>query len=157
MTRLLFFPLLKHFKLTCLIILQTSGNHVNIGRSGGQDIVKHINYLQGCYRLLPAVWTLPSLPSSTNAVESLHRATKQKYPDVLRVALMTVYKVDMAQTLEHIAAKKQIPTTYERLTPDVRTARLRTTKKANMKRMRDKANDDDEGPPDKRSNFSKYQ
>ena len=97
-----------------------------------------------------------SLPSSTNAVESLHRATKQKHPDVLKVALMTVYKVDMASALEHIAAKKQIPTSYERLTPDVRAARSKTAKRANAKRMREKADDDDDGPPDKRSNFSKY-
>ena len=96
-----------------------------------------------------------SLPSSTNAVESLHRATKQKYPDVLKVALMTAYKFDMACTLEHIAASKQIPTSYERLTPDVRAARSKAAKRATAKRLHEKT-DDDDGPPDKRSNFSKY-
>ena len=68
-----------------------------------------------------------SFPSSTNAVESLHRATKQKYPDVLKVTLMTVYKVDMACELERIATNRLIPTSYERLTPD---ARLKASKKA---------------------------
>ena len=63
-----------------------------------------------------------ALPCSTNAVESLHQATEQKYPDTLKVALMTAYEVDMARALEHIAAKKLIPTSYERLTPDVRAA-----------------------------------
>ena len=90
-----------------------------------------------------------SLPSSTNAVESLHLATKQKHPNVLKVALVTVYKVDMANALEHIAAKKQIPTAYERLTPDVRAANSKTAKRANAKRMYERADDDDDGPPDK--------
>ena len=59
----------------------------------------------------------------------------------------------MARALEHIAAKKLIPTSYERLTPDVCAVRL---KRANAKRMRDKGDNDDDGPPDKRSNFRTY-
>ena len=57
--------------------------------------------------------TFSSLPSSTNAVESLHRVSKGKHPDVLKVALMTTYKVDMACTLEHMAASKHIPTSRQ--------------------------------------------
>ena len=99
----------------------------------------------------PATFT--SLPSSTNAVESLYGATKEKHPDVLKVILTMAYKVDMASALEHVAALKQIPTSYERLTPDVRTTRSKVAKRANAKRMHEKAEDED---ADKQSNFSKH-
>ena len=101
--------------------------------------------------------TFKSLPSSTNAVESLHRATKQKCRDVLKVALMTTYKVDMACALEHIAARNMIPTSYEFLTPEVKAARAKRSNRARAKRLRDISNYDDEGPPDKRSNFGMFQ
>lgn len=98
--------------------------------------------------------TFSSLPSSTNAVESLHRVSKAKHPDVLKVALMTTYKVDMACALEHIAATKLIPTSYELLTPEVRAARSKTAKRARAKRMRE--DDSSEGPPDKHSDFGEW-
>ena len=98
--------------------------------------------------------TFSSLPSTTNAVESLHRVAKGKYPDVLKVALMSVYKNDMASALEHLAACKNIPTSFERLTPTVRAQKAKTAQKARVKRMRD--NDDNDGPPDKHSDFRKY-
>ena len=83
--------------------------------------------------------TFSSLPSSTNAVESLHRVAKGKYPDVLKVALMSVYKTDMASTLEHLAASKNIPTSFERLTP---AQRVISTHKARAKRMRENESSD---------------
>ena len=43
------------------------------------------------------------IPSDTNAVESHNRVSKGSAPDVLKVALMTTYKVDMAAALEHLA------------------------------------------------------
>ena len=98
--------------------------------------------------------TFSSLPSSTNAVESLHRVSKSKHPDVLKVALMTTYKVDMACTLEHMAASKHIPTSYQHLTPDVREERSKAAKRARAKRMRE--HDSSEGPPDKRSDFGEH-
>ena len=100
--------------------------------------------------------TFSSLPSSTNAVESLHRTAKGKHPDVLKVALMSVYKTDMASALEHIAATKNIPTSFERLTPTVRAQRAITAHKARAKRMRDINDDNSDGPPDKRSDFRKF-
>ena len=98
--------------------------------------------------------TFSSLPSSTNAVESLHRVAKGKYPDVLKVALMSVYKTDMASALEHLAASKNIPTSFERLTPAVRAQRAISTHKARAKRMRE--NESSDGPPDKHSDFRKF-
>ena len=99
--------------------------------------------------------TFSSLPSSTNAVESLHRIAKGKHRDVLKVALMSVYKTDMASALEHIAAAKNIPTSYERLTPTVRAQRAVVAHRARAKRMRDD-DDNGDGPPDKRSDFRKF-
>ena len=54
-----------------------------------------------------------------------------------------------------IAADRLILTTYERLTPDARAARPKASKKATAKRLHEKT-DDDDGPPDKRSNFGKH-
>lgn len=41
--------------------------------------------------------------SSINAVESHNRLPKKQQPDILKVAMLTTYKVYMASTLEHIA------------------------------------------------------
>ena len=95
--------------------------------------------------------TFSALPSSTNAVESLHRGAKGKHADVLKVALMSTYKVEMASTLEYIAATKNIPTSYEKLTPSVRNQRAKVAERARVKRMRE--DDDMDGPPDKRRHF----
>ena len=97
--------------------------------------------------------TFLSLPSSTNAVESLHRMAKGKSPDILKVALMSVYKNDMASALEHLAAIQSIPISFEHLTPSVRAQKAKTAQKARAKRMRE--NDDGDGLPDKRSDFRK--
>ena len=60
-----------------------------------------------CYLLLIALEILPAchaamdkdifdrLPSSTNAVESHNRLSKRSKPNVLRVALISTYKIDM--------------------------------------------------------------
>ena len=98
-------------------------------------------------------YTFSSLPSNTNAVESLHHMAKGKRPDVLKVALMSVYKTYMASALEHLAATKNIPTSFERLTPAVRAI---VAHKARAKRMRDSNSDNGDGPPDKRSDFRKF-
>ena len=66
---------------------------------------------------------------------------------------MIAYKVDMACTLEHMAALKKIPTSYEILTEDLREARTKNSNRARAKRLHDSSKFDDEGPPDKRSNF----
>ena len=91
------------------------------------------------------------IPSDTNAVESHNRVSKGSAPDVLKVALMTTYKIDMAAALEHLAQGNNIPTSYENLTPEARSRRTATANKA---RSRKRARiDDGDGPPDKRSNF----
>lgn len=50
------------------------------------------------------------LPSTTNAVESHIRLSKTGKPEILRVAMLTTYKVDMAMALEHMAAREGIQT-----------------------------------------------
>ena len=85
--------------------------------------------------------TFFALLSSTNTAESLYRVSKGKHPDVLKVALMTTYKVDMTCALERIAATKLIPTSYELPT----AARSKAAKRARPKWMREC--DSSEGPP----------
>ena len=43
------------------------------------------------------------LSNSTNTVESYNQLCKGPTPDVLSVAMMTIYKLDMAATLRHLA------------------------------------------------------
>ena len=91
------------------------------------------------------------IPSDTNAVESHNRISKGTNPDILKVALMTTYKVDMVAALEHLAQSNNIPTSYEDLTPEARSRHATTANKA---RSRKRARiDDGDGPPDKRSHF----
>ena len=54
------------------------------------------------------------LPDSTNAVESYNRLCKGPTPDVLSVAMMTTYRLDMAAALQHLAVTSGISVTYER-------------------------------------------
>ena len=61
--------------------------------------------------------TVNRLPSSTNAVKSHNRLSKGTTTDVLRVAMMSTYRIDMSNALEHIARGKGVSTTYEDLTP----------------------------------------
>ena len=59
------------------------------------------------------------LPNSTNAVESYTHLCKGPTPDVLNVAMMAIYKLDMAATLQHLAVTSGVSVTYERVTVDV--------------------------------------
>ena len=92
------------------------------------------------------------LPNSTNAVESYNRLCKGPTPDVLSVAMMTTYKLDMAAALQHLAATKGMSVAYEKQTPEARSIRACAQSRARAKRrLRDL--DDAEGPPDKRKDF----
>ena len=53
------------------------------------------------------------IPDITNAVESHNRCSKGSSPDILKVALMATYKIDMAAALEHLAKRRGITTSYE--------------------------------------------
>ena len=97
-----------------------------------------------------------STPNDTNAVESHNHCSKGSKPDILKVALMSTYKVDMAAALEHLAGCQGIRTSYDDdMTPVARAKRSATSNKA---RRRKRARDDKEncdGPPDKRRDFVK--
>ena len=100
--------------------------------------------------------TFDRLPSSTNAVESYNRLCKGPTPDSLDVAMMATYKLDMAATLQHLAATEGVSTSYECQTPEARVIRASTQNKARNKRQYDVLEKDDaEGPPDKRYDYSK--
>ena len=57
------------------------------------------------------------LPETTNAVESHNRTSKRSSADILKVALMSTYKLDMAAALEHLAKTHGIPTSYMDFAP----------------------------------------
>ena len=93
------------------------------------------------------------LPSSTNAVESHNRLSKKRDPNILKVALMSTYKIDMANALEHIACTKGISTSYMDMSL---AAREKRSKDANAARARKRSREEEsEGPPDKSGDFSK--
>ena len=95
------------------------------------------------------------LPDSTNAVESYNRLCKGPTPDVLSVAMMTTYRLDMVAVLQHLAVTSGMSVTYERQTPEARSSRASAQSRALAKRrLRDI--DDAEGPPDKRKDFGIY-
>ena len=56
--------------------------------------------------------TFKRLPGSTNAVESYNRCSKTEKSDILKVAMMYTYKVDMAAALENLAITQKIATSY---------------------------------------------
>ena len=93
------------------------------------------------------------LPSSTNAVESHNRLSKGSNPDVLRVALMSTYKINMSNALEYVARDKGVSTSYEDLSTDSKETRR---KMANTARARKRLNEEEsDGPPDKHNDFKK--
>lgn len=95
------------------------------------------------------------LPETTNAVESHNRTSKRSTADILKVALMSTYKLDMAAALEHLARTHGIPTSYVDLTPGAREKRVHTANAArNRKRARQQMEEAD-GPPDKHKDFKK--
>ncbi len=95
--------------------------------------------------------TFKSLPSSTNAVESYNRFSKTKQPQILKVAMLTTYREDMAKTLQVMARQKGLPTTYEKQSLSARVQRSGKQSAARRKRFRH--DDDAEGPPDTRKKF----
>ena len=93
------------------------------------------------------------LPSSTNAVESYNRISKQQKPGILKVAMMYTYKQDMAAALENLAITKKVSTTYNDMTPNSRQKVAARQAKARRKRLL--RSDDDDGPPDKRRHIAR--
>ena len=86
------------------------------------------------------------LPTSTNAVESHNRLSKVQKPEILRVAMLTTYKVDMAMALEHMARRDGMTTSYDDTSEE---AKLRNA----TKRAKRKIEEGDDGPPDKNKDF----
>ena len=93
------------------------------------------------------------IPDTTNAVESHNRCSKGSSPDILKVALMSTYQIDMAAALEHLAKSKGIATGYEDLSLASRATRTKVSNKARCRKRA--ASDDAEGPPDKHQDFKK--
>lgn len=93
------------------------------------------------------------IPDTTNAVESHNRCSKGSSPDILKVALMATYEIDMAAVLEHLAKRRGITTAYENLSPASRATRTMVSNKARSRKRA--ASDDAEGPPDKQQDFIK--
>ena len=85
------------------------------------------------------------LPTTTNAVESHNRLSKNGKPDILRVAMMSMYKIDMSNVLEYLARMQGISTSY------VDTTKPTATKRK-CKVLAD--NEEEDGPPDKHRDFN---
>ena len=85
------------------------------------------------------------IPDTTNTVKSHNRSSKGSSPDILKVALMSTYKIDMAAALEQLAKRKGITTCYEDLSPASRATRTKVSNKARSRKKA--ASDDAEGPP----------
>lgn len=83
------------------------------------------------------------LPATTNAVESHNRLSKSGKTDILRVAMMATYRIDMANAFEHLARKQGVSTSYATLTKPKSRKRPMST------------NEEQDGPPDKHSDFYK--
>ena len=73
------------------------------------------------------------LPSSTNAVEFHNHLSKQCDPNILKVPLMSTYKIDMAYALEHITCMMGISTSYMDMSL---AARKKRNKAANATRAK---------------------
>lgn len=61
--------------------------------------------------------TFRALPDDTNAVEAHHRFAKGHCIEPLSVAMMSVYKQDMAVGLQYLAKQHGLSITYEDRTP----------------------------------------
>ena len=86
------------------------------------------------------------LPNSTNAVESYNRFGRAAHRQPLKVAMMATYREDMAKSLEVMACRKGLTTTYHSHSESARSKRSAQQGLARRKRFRDE-NDDPEGPP----------
>lgn len=91
------------------------------------------------------------LPTSTNAVESHNRLSKIDKPEILCVALLTTYKIDMASALEHMARTEGLSTDYTERNDEYQKKNSRAVQKCRAKRKLQA--EDDEGPPDKQKHF----
>ena len=97
--------------------------------------------------------TFSRTPSTTNAVESHNRCSKSDKPDILKVAIMSTYKVDMAASMDHIAALQGIKTSYEDLSPAARASRTLKANKTRQLKRSCHLDVDLDGPPDKKGTF----
>ena len=98
--------------------------------------------------------TFHKLPTSTNAVESFNLCSKEEKPNVLKVAMMHTYKLDMAAALEGMALQKKISTAYDDMSPVGRSKRAKAHSRAQAKRYRG-TDDKDDCPPDKKGDLRK--
>ena len=48
------------------------------------------------------------LPTTTNAVESHNRLSKTEYPEILRAAMLSTYKINMSVALEPLKEWQQV-------------------------------------------------
>ena len=69
-----------------------------------------------------------SLPTSTNAVESYNQLSKVNKPEILCVALLTTYKIDMASALEHMARSDGLSTDYSERNDEYRLRKTMLSK-----------------------------
>ena len=83
----------------------------------------------------------------TNAIEAHHHFAKGHCIEPSSVAMMSVYKQDMAVGLQYLAKQHGLSITYEDRTPASRLKRSQKASAARRKRMREQSLDD--GPPDK--------
>ena len=91
--------------------------------------------------------TFHALPDDTNAVEAHHRFAKGRCIEPLSVAMMAVYKQDMAVGLQYLAKQHGLSITYKDRTPASRIKRSQKANTTRRKRIREQYSDD--GPPDK--------
>ena len=78
-----------------------------------------------------------NLPMTTNAVESHNRLSKIDKPEILRVAMLTTYKIDMSVALEHMARCDGMQTSYEDTNEEAKGRKGRKQKRrAVMKDLR---------------------
>ncbi len=61
-------------------------------------------------------------PNDTNTVESQNRISKGSSLHVLKVALIIMYKMDLAAALQHLGKIPGISTSYESLTSKARSS-----------------------------------
>lgn len=74
------------------------------------------------------------LPTSTNVVESHNRLSKINKLEILCVALLTTYKIDMASALEHMARTEELSTDYTERNDEYRMKNIRAVQKCRAKR-----------------------
>ena len=87
--------------------------------------------LASCFSSNSAFDTIPDI---TNAVESHNRLSKGPSVDILKVAMMNTYKVDMAAALEHMAKCASILISYDNLSVASRAKRTAAANKARLRK-----------------------